>query len=125
MIHSSDLPQVKGLRVSRKKGEGEGSLKKAGDVWKGRWVQWIGDQQKRPKTSFPVVKFPTKREARDELNRDHPGSQRAHWAATQGSDVRGHLAALLRPQEAALVETADRRCRAGDAAGGSPAYRGA
>jgi integrase len=69
MIHSSDLPRVKGLRMSRKKGEGEGSLKKDGGVWRGRWVQWIGDQQKRPKISFPVANFPTKREARDELNR--------------------------------------------------------
>src|SRR5262249_48225609 len=69
MIHSSDLPRVKGLRMSRKRGEGEGSLKKDGNIWKGRWVEWVDGKQKRPKTSFLVGKFPSKREAREELNR--------------------------------------------------------
>jgi integrase len=69
MIDFESLPQVKGLRV-RKRGDGEGSIWKKGNVWMGRWVQWVGDVQKRPKKIIGTVRdFPSKREAREELNR--------------------------------------------------------
>lgn len=108
--------------MSRKKGEGEGSLKD-GSVWRGRWVQWIGDQQKRPETSFPAAKFTTKREARDELNRiirEASGRIGPLPQAPTFADIWQRYLALKKPH---WVETADRHRRASHAAGGSPADR--
>lgn len=68
LLDSKTPIRVKGLRM-RKRGDGEGSLRKDGDRWRGRWVEWNGDEKHRPKTSFLVADFPTKREAREELNR--------------------------------------------------------
>lgn len=65
---------VKGTRM-RKRGDGEGSLKQkvmgGRKVWFARWVEWTPEGiQKRPKKIVGDVRdFPSKREAREELNR--------------------------------------------------------
>lgn len=61
--------------MPRRKGDGEGSLKQRTEagrrVWVGRWVQYLPDgTKKRPEKIVGDVKaFPSKREARQELNR--------------------------------------------------------
>jgi integrase len=61
--------------VCRGRGDGEGTLKQkaiAGrKVWWGRWVEWTADGTKRRPERIlgEIAKFPTKREAREELNR--------------------------------------------------------
>lgn len=69
MISYESLPHVKGLRMSRRKGDGEGSLFKDGNKWIGRWVYWVGNERKRPeKVIGTTAELPTKRDAREKFN---------------------------------------------------------
>src|SRR5262249_9182951 len=66
---------VKGVRVPRTKGGGEGTLQKrrlgGREVWWARWVEYGPDGKKRrPEKIVGTTKeFPSKMAARDELNR--------------------------------------------------------
>lgn len=75
MIPCLATSPIKGVRVPRRKGDGEGSLRQRMEagrrVWVGRWVYYTPDGiQKRPERIIGDVKqFPSKLKAREEFNR--------------------------------------------------------